>query len=105
MVVTLLRRLAEAQGGFGAVLTRGDAAAGTIVVLLTERGRRANLLERSLDVSGAYEWRDSSGQALHNDEEWQKFLDRKQRFDPDMWLIELDVPSAERFTAEMNESV
>jgi hypothetical protein len=30
---------------------------------------------------------------------------RKERFDPDIWLIELDVASAERFAAEMNESV
>jgi hypothetical protein len=32
----------------------------------------------------------------------QDLIARRRRFDPDLWLIELDIASAERFAAEMN---
>jgi hypothetical protein len=105
LLVGALRRRAEAQGGFAAVLARGDSTSGTILVVLAERGRKARLLERVLDLEGVYRWQDLSGQALRNEEETTKFLARRRKNDPDLWLIELDVPSAERFTAEMNDSV
>ena len=38
VLVTALIRKAEAEGGFGAVLAKGDASAGSILVILTERG-------------------------------------------------------------------
>jgi hypothetical protein len=105
LLVGALRRRAESEGGFAAVLARGDSVAGAILVILAEKGRKARLLERVLDVAGTYRWQDLSGQALQNEEETTKFLARRRKNDPDLWLIELDVPSAERFTAEMNDSV
>ena len=33
------------------------------------------------------------------------FWATRQKYDPDLWIIELDVASAERFAAEMNEAV
>ena len=105
LLVGALRRRAEAQGGFAAVLARGDSVAGAILVILAEKGRKARLLERVLDMEGTYRWHDLSGQALQNEELTEKFLARRRKNDPDLWLIELDVPSAERFAAEMNEAV
>jgi hypothetical protein len=105
LIVTALRRRAEAEGGFGAVLARGDSISGAILVVVAEKGRKARILERVLDLDGGYKWRDIAGQAVQNDEEVSLFLARRRKFDPDLWLIELDVPSAERFTSEMNDSV
>jgi hypothetical protein len=105
LLIGALRRRAESEGGFAAVLARGDSIAGAVLVILAEKGRKARLLERVLDMEGLYRWHDLSGQALTNEEETIKFLARRRKNDPDLWLIELDVPSAERFTAEMNESV
>jgi len=105
LLVGALRRRAESVGGFAVVLARGDSAAGAILVVLAEKGRKARLLERVLDMGGAYRWHDLSGQALQNEEETTRFLARRRKYDPDLWLIELDVPSAERFTAEMNDMV
>jgi hypothetical protein len=34
--------------------------------------------------------------------ETEKFLARRRQFDPDIWIVELDIPSPERFAAEMN---
>jgi len=100
LVGALLRR-AESEGGFGAVLAKGDPSAGAIAVILAEKGRKACFLERLLQPDGGYSWQ-SARQEIENEEEFQKFLAQRRRFDPDIWILELDIASAERFAAEMN---
>lgn len=101
LVGALLRR-ASVEGGFCAVLAKGDAEAGSILVILAERGERRRFLERILQPDGRYAWQDALTQVHGNDEEAEKFLARRRKFDPDLWIVELDVPSEERFAAEMN---
>ena len=98
-----LLRLAEAEGGFGAVLAKGDPTAGAIAVILAEKGLRIAFLERHLQPDGDYAWQ-SARQDLESDAEFSAFLERRRRSDPDLWILELDIPSAERFAAEMNEA-
>ena len=105
LLVTVLIRRAESQGGFAAVLAKGDPTSGALLVILAERGRKVQFLERVLQPQGSYSWEGIGEQALTNTEEIEKFLQRRRKYDPDIWLIELDVPSAERFAAEMNDSV
>ncbi|MDP9415534.1 MAG: DUF1491 family protein [Pseudomonadota bacterium] len=100
----LIRR-AESLGGFAAVLVKGDSFAGSVMVILAEKGRKARILERLLQPDGSYAWQQVGNRPLENALEEQKFLARRREFDPDLWVLELDVPSAERFAAEMNESV
>ena len=104
LVGALIRR-AESQGGFAAVLAKGDANAGAILVILAEKGRKLRILERALQGDGRYHWQDTGGQAIANADETEKFLARRRGYDPDLWLIELDIASAERFAAEMNDTV
>ena len=98
---TSLLRLAEAEGGFGAVLAKGDPTAGAIAVILAEKGSRICFLERLLQPDGAYAWQDS-GPAIADEQGFGAFLARRRRADPDLWVLELDIASAERFAAEMN---
>ena len=100
-LVTALLRLAERDGGFGAVLAKGDDSAGAVTVILAERGERRLMLERLLERDGRYAWREAGNPALTNEEEFQKLLQRRRKFDPDLWVVELDIASAERFAAEM----
>ena len=86
-------------------MAKGDSTAGSVLVILAEKGRKARILERLLQSKGEYSWQDIGLETLANDEEAEKFLARRRKFDPDLWILELDVPSAERFTAEMRESV
>ncbi len=99
--VTAMLRLAERDGGFGTVIARGDANAGAIIILLSERGQHAHVLERLLRPDGRYGWESPLGKAAENAEELDKFLKKRRRFDPDSWIIELDTASAERFAAEI----
>ena len=100
VVVGGLIKLAESGGGFGAVLSKGDPTAGSVIVILIERGACKAVLERLLLPDGHYGWRESPG-AGGNAEDMVKFLGRRRGFDPDLWVLELDVASAERFAAEM----
>jgi hypothetical protein len=102
VLATALIRKAEGQGGFGAVLTKGDGTAGSILVILLEKGVNPRLFERLLQPDGRYAWQESGSHRIENPREVPEFIARQRRFDPDIWLIELDIPSVERFAAEMN---
>jgi hypothetical protein len=103
VLVSALLRRAQDEGGFGAVVAKGDPTAGAIAVILAEKGRKACFLERLLQPDGHYAWQ-SARQDVENEEEFRSFLERRRKFDPDLWILELDIASAERFAAEMNES-
>lgn len=94
-----LLREAQAQGGFGAVLHKGDRDSGAILVVLATRGAPVFLLERRLSADFTYRWNatDASEQGQLN--RWHD----QPRIDPDCWLIELDIPDAQRFVAEMTD--
>jgi hypothetical protein len=92
-----LMRKAQGEGGFAAVLAKGDPERGAMLLILTERGANPRLMERLLQPNGNYCW----AQPIDKEDEVPAFVARRRRFDPDLWLIELDVPSIERFTAEM----
>ena len=102
VLAAALRRKAESEGGSGVVLSKGDPTSGSLILILTEKGRKQRVLERLLQRDGRYSWQSCFAQPYDNPRELDDFLRRRQRFDTDLWLIELDVASAERFAAEMN---
>ena len=101
VLASALLRRAQQEGGFGAVLAKGDPTAGAIVVILAEKGRKACFLERLLQPDGSYSWQPSR-QEVENEQDFNSFLERRRKSDPDLWILELDIASAERFAAEMN---
>ena len=102
LLVSALMRRAEAEGGFAAVLAKGEPTAGAVLVILAERSARQRILERLLQPDGSYQWRGITGQDTDNKEEIGSIIDRRRKYDPDLWVVELDIPSLERFAAEMN---
>jgi hypothetical protein len=93
-----LMRRATAGGGFATVIAKGDAERGSLLLIVTERGRQVALLERMLNATGAYEWQKSGPKS--DSPASSDWLEKRRKNDPDLWLIELDVPDAERFIAE-----
>ena len=79
----------------------GDATAGAIAVILTERGAHPRLFERMLQPDGRYGWEEPN-RGIAGEQELDALLERRRRFDPDLWIVELDIASTERFAAEMN---
>lgn len=96
LVAALLRR-ANDDGGLGVVRARGDASSGAILVVATGAGE-TRLLERGVGPTGApalIESRPATG-TESIDDYWR----RRRTRDPDLWVIELDIPNVERLVAE-----
>jgi hypothetical protein len=100
MVASALVRLAEQVGGFAVIIAKGDTTSGALLVQILEKGEFFGLFERLANISGAYAWTRTGPQDTENKELLQEYLDRQQKRDPDLWIIELDVPDAERFVAD-----
>ena len=94
--VSAFIRLAQAEGGFAAVLRKGDPVAGAIMLIGLIRGQNPVVFERFPSLEGGSSWQQVNMQASENEADitamWQKRAGR----DPDLWVIELDVVSTER---------
>jgi hypothetical protein len=95
-----LCRRAESQGGFAAILHKGDAERGSLLLVIRERGQYVTCLERMLSMDGSYAWTRAGPAAPADEAGLTEFLKRRARFDEDSWLIELDIAHPERFIAE-----
>jgi hypothetical protein len=94
--VSALVRLTEAEGGFAAVLAKGEREAGTILVVLTENGANSRVYERMPQLDGSREWQCARVQDTENKEEFQDYLNRRKAQDRDLWIVELDIANGER---------
>ena len=92
-----LIRAVEAAGGFATVLARGERDAGTVLVVCCGKDRCAAAYERMPQPEGTRAWTLSRKQAIENQQEFAEYLDRRKNQDNDLWIVELDVPDAERF--------
>lgn len=96
-VGALLRRVND-SGGLAVVRARGEAQGGAMLILIAE-GHTVRALERMRGLDD----RDTlvpagpqTADLMAIEEYWQN----RRRRDPDLWVLELDVPHAERFVAE-----
>jgi len=97
---TSLMRRVQAQGDFAAILKRGDPDRGSILLMVTSRGRHVATLERTLVLDGGYRWQAVGPKESASSVEIAEFLQKRARFDADSWAIELDIADPERFIAE-----
>lgn len=98
IVSALLRRVND-DGGIGVVLGKGDAHGGAILVVIADRRGSPKLLERGFDRAGKLVLIDSTPTEA-DDSAVDSYWKRRRGRDPDLWVIELDSPSGERFAAE-----
>lgn len=103
MIVQSLIRKVNQSGGFGVVLKKGDRIAGSILIQSIEKGKNMRLLERMPALDGTPDWQQIWPQGTDKKQELPEYLSRRYKFDPDIWLIELDIPDVERLIAEMGQ--
>lgn len=94
-----LIRAVEAAGGFATVIARGERDAGTLLVVCCGRGRLAAAYERMPQPGGHRAWTLSRQQDAEKPQEFSDYCERRRNQDNDLWIVELDVPDAERFIA------
>jgi hypothetical protein len=102
--VTGLLRRAQASGDFATVVRKGDPERGSILLLVTSRGRHVACLERMLGPNGRYQWQRVGPEESGSSIEVAEFVAKRARFDEDLWAIELDIALPERFIAETTAS-
>ncbi len=92
-----LLRAVEAAGGFATVIAKGERDAGTILVTCCENGKNCRAYERMPRPDGTRGWILARAENAENPLEFGAYLDRRRRQDGDLWIVELDIPNAERF--------
>ncbi len=97
---TAIMRRVQSDGGFATLLKKGDADRGALLLVIRSRDRHMACLERVLSLDGNYQWQSAGPVDSVGDRELGEFLEKRTRFDDDLWIIELDVAQPERFIAE-----
>jgi hypothetical protein len=89
--VSMALRLGNAGGRFGAVLRKGDADAGGVLVVL--RGREGlSVLSQMRTAAGEAAWIRSTGAAPVSQEAADEYVARQVKRDPDLWVLEFESP-------------
>lgn len=96
VAVSALGRIAAQRDAFVTVIRKGDEIAGALLLHVVERGRDLALLERVYDLDGHPHWQEISLQANDKSAHIGDYLARRRTRDPDLWIVELDIPFPER---------
>jgi hypothetical protein len=89
--VSAALRLAFQDGRGGAVLRRGDADAGGILVVLRGQGGISVLSQVSGD-GGERQWMRGTGDGPVAEDVADAYVARQVGRDPDLWVVEFDSP-------------
>ena len=94
-----LIRAVQAAGGFATVLHKGERDAGAICLIATHKGHNSTLWERMPQLDGSRKFVATRTQDAEEYGDFDDYLARRVRQDPDSWQIELDIENPERFIA------
>lgn len=81
------------------VLARGDDHGGALVIQCRDRDSEGPLLEREFDGH----WRAVGPADDRPGTSREDYLARRRRVDTDLWIIELDIPNAPQFIAQLTQ--
>ncbi len=97
-VGALIRR-AELSGSFATVVRKGDAKAGAVLVkAYNPRTRQATLFQSAIRGEGERVWmRPVSSQA---EADLDAYVEKQRRFDPDLWVVEIEDAEGRHFLTE-----
>ena len=97
-VSAYLARLGQ-QGIPAFVAARGDATAGAVLVVVATLDGRASAFQRSFDLlTGERAWV-LLGEGTEG--EVAEAVARQRRFDPDLWVVEVEDPKGRHLLGEM----
>jgi hypothetical protein len=88
-VKALIRRCDLAAVGV-AVIARGDADAGAILVKLDGRDDGCTVLAQTRTPDGALVWMRATGASPVAATEADAYIERQRKRDPDLWVVEID---------------
>ena len=97
-MAALIRR-AEIGGAFATVARRGDDRAGTVIVKVFDTSNRtARLYSEAFGPDGERLWMQPVESDLES--ELDDYLQRQLRYDPDLWIVEIEDREGRHFITE-----
>lgn len=97
--VSGLIRAVQSEGGFATVLSRGERDAGTVAIVTLSRSEPAQFYERMPTLDGTRAFTRTKTQDPEKPNEFNDYLIKRGRQDPDLWIVELDIADPARFAA------
>jgi hypothetical protein len=88
--ISMALRMGDRAGRPGAVLRRGDADSGGILLVL--RGRDGLVVLSQMRAGEEAAWMRGTGPAPVTQEAADIYVARQVKFDPDLWVLEFDAP-------------
>lgn len=96
-VAALIRR-AQLEGANAAVVRRGDARAGTVLVKTYDTSdRSARVYAEAFGPDGDRMWIQP---ATGTESEIDAFIERQRGYDPDLWVVEIEDRQGRHFITE-----
>lgn len=99
--VSALIRRAELAGGFGYVARRGDRSHGSVLLKVINLRTRDAYLLREAGNGDETVWI-RPNQSL-DEGELDSYIERQLRFDPDLWVVEIEDAQGRHFLTEKVE--
>jgi hypothetical protein len=97
-VGALIRR-AELGGGFPVVARKGDARAGAVLIKTLNRTTgQVRLFTEATRGDGERVWMQPTG--AEDEAGIDRYIERTLRFDPDLWVVEIDDKQGRHFLVE-----
>lgn len=96
LAVSALVRRANALGDFATVAKKGDETAGQIILVARRRDGSVQVFTRTMNRQGGYAWTIAAEGAQDELGKINEYLERQSRYDPDLWIVELDTANPER---------
>lgn len=102
-VAALIRR-AQQGGAYPAVIRKGDARAGSVLVkVLNRREGVTRLLAEATRGDGERVWMQPVGS--YEESDLDAYIARTIRIDPDVWVVEIDDTAGRHFLTEPVEGL
>ena len=98
-VKALIRR-AEVGGASAMVVRRGDNSSGVVLVKLSTPDRRAKVLTSTRSGDGTLQGMAGTGLEPVADADAEAYVERQRKFDPDIWVVEIEDREGRHFLQE-----
>lgn len=98
--VNAIVRMAAAGGDFATIAKKGDETAGQVILVARRRNDHVQVYTRTMNSRGDYSWTVAVASPPEELGKVNEYLDRQRRYDPDLWIVDLDTENPERFVVD-----